>query len=154
MGCGDFDIQSSTRYLEYSWYYEDCSQLGYLLLRRQDRQWELRQISTYRNTYYRCLFIGIFASHNLARRRALNYANHLASRLKVSRSKSLKTLMSRFSKTSLSNFHTFQEQLSQVIDKDPKQRSWAERVDESQQSDDSAMKINFWNDLSSLPRSS
>jgi hypothetical protein len=95
-----------------------------------------------------------FASHDLARRRALKYANRLASRLKLPRSKSLNTLMSRFSKTSLSNFHTFQEKLSKVIDADPMQRSWAERVDDSKQSDDSAMKINFWNDLSSFARSS
>ena len=84
MGMGAFDSKTSAVYLEYSWYYEMCGQLGYLLLRREDKQWELRQISTYKDAvYYRCLFIGVYASHDQARRQALNYVNDLASKLKI-----------------------------------------------------------------------
>ncbi len=151
MGMGIFDSTSSHDYLEHSWYHEMCGQLGYLLLRRQDEQWELRQISTYDDdAYYRCLFIGVYASHDQARRQALKYGNDLASRLNIKCGSSLRNLMKRFAKRSDQNYHKFKTLLAQAIDQSEKQRSWAELHPESVTKDQSELALNFWHCLNEL----
>jgi len=138
-------------YEEVSWYSADCAQLGYLLLKRADRRWELRQLSTYSGVYYRCLSFGSFKSHDRARRFALKQSNTLASVLEIPVSVSLRQLLKAYSERSLDDFHGFTGRLTEAIKRVNGQRTWEERNPERcaelRAAGSSPLGLNFWREV-------